>query len=65
MTTEQATKYLGLNKRRLEVLRSQGGGPVYAKLGRNVRYRRSDLDAWVDAHIVGHSAEANMKGLNI
>ncbi len=28
--------------------RYQGTGPTYIKVGRHVRYRRADLDRWLD-----------------
>ena len=30
--------------------RGDGSGPAYIKVGRAVRYRRSVLDLWMDAH---------------
>lgn len=35
----------------LEKLRVFGGGPPYLKLGRAVRYRPADLDAWLVARL--------------
>jgi hypothetical protein len=32
----------------LEIWRVQGRGPKYIKVGRLVRYRESDLDAWLE-----------------
>jgi excisionase family DNA binding protein len=29
---------------------SKGTGPRFAKVGRHVRYRRSDVEAWLDSH---------------
>lgn len=29
--------------------RTKGGGPRSLKLGRHLRYRRSDVEAWIDA----------------
>ena len=50
LTTAQAAGVLGLSARTLEQLRVKGGGPPHFALGRRaVRYRRSDLDAWLDA----------------
>jgi len=51
-TTIEAAKYLNLSVTWLEAMRSQGRGPVYCKLGRAVRYRKEDLDAWVTARRV-------------
>lgn len=42
----EAAYLAGLSARTLESLRLRGGGPVYVKLGRAVRYRRADILAW-------------------
>ncbi len=47
--TEAAAAHLHLSKAYVEKLRLAGGGPTFLKLGRAVRYRRSDLDRWLDA----------------
>lgn len=47
LTTPLAAEYLGLSPATLETMRTRGGGPVFAKLGRRVVYERKDLDAWV------------------
>ncbi len=49
-----AGSYLGgeddpVTPRTMQRMRSEGWGPVFLKIGRKVRYRRSDLDAWLDA----------------
>ena len=31
---------------------SKGTGPRYIRVGRHVRYRQSDIDAWLDSHAV-------------
>lgn len=48
LTTEQAAAFLGTTRRTLEAWRYVGAGPVFVKLrGRMVRYRPSDLEAFV------------------
>ena len=48
LTTEQAATYLVTTKRTFEAWRCFGAGPVFVKLrGRMVRYRPSDLEAFV------------------
>jgi excisionase family DNA binding protein len=47
LNTEQAADYLGLSKQQLHTWRCHGEGPPYIKLGRLVRYRRADLDAFM------------------
>jgi excisionase family DNA binding protein len=31
--------------------RYQGKGPRFVKVGRHVRYRRSDVEAWLELHV--------------
>jgi predicted DNA-binding transcriptional regulator AlpA len=42
-----AAAYLNYTEGWLAKMRVFGNGPRFLKLGRQVRYRRSDLDAWV------------------
>ena len=44
--TEAAARYLALEAHTLECYRSVGGGPVFHKFGKWVRYAVDDLDAW-------------------
>ena len=44
--TEGAARYLALEAHTLECYRSRGGGPIFHKFGRYVRYAVGDLDAW-------------------
>lgn len=44
--TEAAARYLALEAHTLECYRSLGGGPIFHKFGRYVRYAVADLDAW-------------------
>ena len=51
-----AGKYLGgerapVSERTLQRWRLEGVGPKFLKLGRLVRYRKSDLDRWVDGQL--------------
>ena len=47
LTVVQAATYLGLAVSTLNKWRCHGGGPVFIKLGRAVRYRQEDLDQFV------------------
>ena len=47
--TDQAADYLTLTKSTLEAWRCRGGGPVFVKLGKAVRYRKEDLDAFLNS----------------
>lgn len=47
LDTPRAAELLGVSRQRLEKLRITGFGPKFVKVGRLVRYRRSDLDEWL------------------
>jgi predicted DNA-binding transcriptional regulator AlpA len=48
---KKAAKLLAISVRTLERHRVTGTGPRWARLGRLVRYRQSDLTAWVDSNL--------------
>jgi hypothetical protein len=48
LNPEQAAAYLRRAPQTLAKMRSVGGGPPFYKVGRNVYYKREDLDAWLD-----------------
>lgn len=48
--TAEAAYILGLSPRTLEAMRLKGGGPPYiAVTSKAVRYRRGDLEDWIDS----------------
>jgi excisionase family DNA binding protein len=47
LTTKEAARLLALSHRTLEEWRLRGGGPHYSKLGRAVRYARTDIAEWL------------------
>lgn len=52
MDIAQAATYIGIAKSTLYTWRTRrpGFGPRAVKAGGALRYRRSDLDAWIEAH---------------
>lgn len=52
LTPAEAGEVLDLSAQALAAARSEGRGPRYARVGRLIRYRRSDLDEWLGAHLV-------------
>jgi excisionase family DNA binding protein len=56
-TTSEAAEHVRLGKPTLERLRLIGGGPVFVRLGRAVRYRRVDLDDWLESRRVHSTSE--------
>lgn len=53
LTIDQAAAYLSIPKATLYTWRTRrpGFGPRAVKLGGCLRYRRTDLDAWVAEHV--------------
>jgi len=57
LTQEAAATLLDLgNPRTLAAWRLHRKGPPYIRIGSSVRYRRSDLDAWLDRNRVDPAA---------
>jgi excisionase family DNA binding protein len=53
LSTQQAADYLGAQAHTLEIWRATGRHRLpYIKVGRLVRYRRADLDAWLAARTI-------------
>lgn len=65
LSTEQAAKYLGYSPRTLKQSRTSDilcgvPAPIFRRIGtKTVRYKKTDLDAWVDEHAnIGNKNEA-------
>jgi len=52
----EAAKLLRLSERTLERLRVQGGGPLYVKCVRSVRYRQADIEHWIAQRVVSSTS---------
>jgi predicted DNA-binding transcriptional regulator AlpA len=58
----EAAAYIGFSAAYLRADRYRGHvgahtpGPAYLRLGRTIRYRREDLDAWLAKHRVARAA---------
>ncbi len=50
-TDNEAAKFLRCSVSWLRQMRVRGDGPLFAKIGRCVRYRLSDLQAWVEQNL--------------
>lgn len=61
LKTPEAAQYVRLSKPTLERLRLHGDGPRYAKLGGAVRYRKADLDAWLESRLIRSTSEASSR----
>jgi excisionase family DNA binding protein len=57
LSTVEAGAYLGVARHTLEVWRSTKRHRIpHLKLGGKVRYRRADLDAWLQSRVVDAEA---------
>ena len=62
LNENQAVGFLGLKPRTLQAWRWSGGVPKFVRLSaRAVRYRQSDLNAFVAARLVGSTSEESPK----
>lgn len=50
LKTSEVAEYLGLSDKTIRQYRTDGRGPEYARFGRMIRYRLSDVNKWRDAH---------------
>ncbi|MEG3178189.1 helix-turn-helix domain-containing protein [Sphingomonas sp. RB3P16] len=55
--TEEAARHLSLKPNTLEKMRTHGTGPRFVKLGRVVRYRIADLEAYIAERVVSSTSE--------
>jgi hypothetical protein len=51
MDEQQAGDYLGKPPGTLRQWRYLGQGPPFVHIGRSVRYRKVDIDAWLEANV--------------
>lgn len=54
----EASRLTGIAVPTLQKYRVHGTGPKFVKLGRSVRYRVSDLEAYVAERVVSSTSEA-------
>lgn len=57
LTVSEAAQYLGLAQSTLNKWRCFGDGPRFLKLGKAIRYRKSDLDKFLDEHRVESTSQ--------
>lgn len=55
LTVEEVAHWLGKPKATLYAWRSRGLGPRGIRMGNALRYRRSEVERWLDAHTDQHS----------
>ncbi len=62
LTIDQAAEYLAISKATIYTWRTRraGFGPRAVKIGGSLRYRRSDLDQWIAAHVETPDLDQNL-----
>ncbi len=56
-SNSEAAAYLGVTAGTLEIWRCTNRQTIpYLRIGRHIRYRRADLDKWLDSRRVGDTA---------
>lgn len=58
LTATDLAKELNTHARTLANWRTAGTGPRFVKVGGSVRYRRSDVDAWLEKRTISSTSEA-------
>lgn len=54
----EAAQFLGYTVRALQNWRVRGGGPRFVKVSsRSIRYRRRDLNAWIEARLRSNTSQ--------
>ncbi len=57
LTEDEAASFLNLSVRTLQAWRVKGGGPLFVRLGRAVRYRSPDICRWLDANTLARTSQ--------
>jgi len=52
LSLEQTSQYLGVSQAALRSWKRQGKGPAFFRAGKLLKFRRRDLDAWMEAQLV-------------
>jgi len=58
LTTRATADVLNVTPEALRIWRHRGQGPLAIKYGRQVMYRRSDIEAWLDSRVINRPAES-------
>jgi predicted DNA-binding transcriptional regulator AlpA len=57
LTQSECAEHLRLSERTLERFRVSGIGPKFVRMGKSVRYRLCDVEAWIASRFVGSTSE--------
>ncbi len=48
----EVEEHFGVSKRFLELAAMKGEGPRFVRIGRTVRYRREDIEEWIESCVI-------------
>ena len=58
LRTPEASRYLNIPESTLTKMRVTGTGPIFIRMGtKTVRYRKSDLDTWLEKRVCKTTAD--------
>ena len=57
--TEQAAAILDVKKSTMEAWRCRGGGPLFVRYGRAIRYREEDLDRFIESKVRSNTSQSS------
>ena len=57
LTGQEAAEILGISEQTMRIHRIKGGGLKFVKVGRMVRYRQSDIEAYLEAHTFENTSQ--------
>jgi predicted DNA-binding transcriptional regulator AlpA len=57
LTQSECAEHLRLSERTLERFRVSGCGPKFVRMGKSIRYRLCDVEAWIASRVVGSTSE--------
>ena len=60
LTQRQTASVLKLSERTVERMRVSGLGPRFVRLGRSVRYRDIDVEAYIASRVVSSTSEGRV-----
>ena len=52
LSLQQASQYLGVSQAALRAWKRDGRGPAFFRAGKLLRFRKSDLDLWIQQRLV-------------
>jgi excisionase family DNA binding protein len=56
LTTPETSEYLKTARGTLSKMRVTGSGPPYTRIGRAIRYKKSDLDQWMTERLTNSTS---------